>query len=149
MHAAHSETVLDTGQFRTLLDACRLQVERSSALLRQAQALLTELHEVRRGRWIDVALRAERPAAVGSQDEVHCSMWGCTRAGEFRPCFVVERGIRRILVSDMPVRVCSEHRADLDALLRRPDVLDRLRGQLCARGREEPRAVHVLFEAVN
>ncbi len=134
-------------RLQTVLDGCRLEMERSSALIRQAQALVTELQEVRRARWLRGAVPAERPAVV-TRDEVHCSMSGCTRPARFRPCFVVERGIRRILIGDMPVRVCSEHRVDLDALLRRPALLDELRRDLRVRGHGEPDAVHVVFDVV-
>ncbi len=76
-------------------------------------------------------------------------MSGCARPAPFRPCFVVDQGIRRILVGDIPVRVCSEHRVDLDTLLQRPAVLDKLRRKLRVRGRGEPDAVHVVFEVAN
>jgi len=133
-----------------LLDAARLEMERSAALVLEARTLLAQVEEAwsayRHGRAVPAV---PEPPPVVERERLGCLMSGCARPAPFRPCFVISQGIRRVLVGDMPVRVCSEHRVDLDALLQRPDVLDKLRKKLRVRGREEPDAVHVVFEVVN
>ncbi len=132
-----------------VLEAHRLQMERSGALVRRARALCARL---------DATLGASPlagpaaapipPRAAAAREEPRCVMSGCSRPARFRPCFVVNQGIRRILVTDMPLRVCSEHRGDLDALFRRPSVLEKLRRKLRGRRRAEPDAVHLVFDVV-
>ncbi len=133
-----------------VLDAHHRQMEHSRRLVQQALALCARLDAVSLLRGpVDSVVPAPAAPPSAAEEQAHCMMSGCARGAQFRPCFVIERGIRRILVDDMPVRVCSEHRVDLDALLRRPAVLDKLRRKLRLRGGEEPDAVHVMFEVVN
>ncbi len=132
-----------------VLDAHRVHMERSRVLLRRAQELCARLDARGAPSPAEEAVSAPTAPPAAAEGQPHCMMSGCPRPSPFRPCFVVSQGIRRILVSDMPVRVCSEHRADLDALLQRPAVLDKLRRKLRMRACREPDAVHVLFEVVN
>ena len=118
-----------------LLGADREQLDRSRRLIRSARAICARA---------DQALALPTPFLGLS-----CTVAGCGDSAPFRPCFVVEHGDRRVLVREGELRVCSRHRAHLDALFRRVPVLAALRRKLRERGRDEPDAVHVLFELVD
>jgi hypothetical protein len=118
-----------------LVSEARVLCARADALLAQPSALRDELPH-------------ESAPADDAGEELLCAWSGCGRTASFHPCFVVNHGIRRVLIGNLPIRVCSDHRVDLDALLRRPSILESLRQKLRGRGRVEPDAISVVFEVV-
>jgi hypothetical protein len=123
------------------LEAHRASMRRSRALLERARALCPAVDAGVPG--------APRAELVHGDPGLHrCTISGCSQPSPFQPCFAVGYGDERVLVRDLPLRVCARHRADLDALFQRPAVLDALRQRLLGRGRGAPDAVRVLFEIV-
>jgi hypothetical protein len=77
-----------------------------------------------------------------------CSFPACELASQFQPCFVVDYGEHRVVVRDIPLRVCVEHRPGLEALFGSEAVHAWLHRKLHERGLEEPDHVRVVFEVV-
>ncbi len=124
----------------------RDQMERSRAILARARACLSRLEAARpTSSSAPVARDAGSAGPARSRGERGC-MYGCSRPAPFQPCFVVGYCDRRVLVRALPLRVCAEHRAALDALFRRCSILEALREKLRGRGRDAPEAVQILFE---
>jgi hypothetical protein len=135
-----------------LLDRDRTQLERSRDLLDRARAKCSHLDDAA-SRANPVFVEGEAPAALapaptGEAARPRCNFTGCAAASRFSPCFVVDRGRHRVLVRDIPLRVCSDHRVDLEAMFQREVVLETLRRKLRAAGQGEPDSVRVLFEVV-
>ncbi len=130
-----------------LLEMHRVQMKRSRDVLERAHALGARL-DAALGTGASATPVARATRAVPARERVRCMVSGCSRPSPFRPCFVVGCGDHRVIVRDLPLRLCAEHRGDLDALFRRPSILDALREKLRARGRGPPDAVRVLFDVV-
>ncbi len=133
-----------------VLDAACRRLDASAALLLQARALLERIDAPVKARRLRSVPTPTEPLDEGREDVLpppRCLMRGCARPAPFRPCFVVSQGLHRTFISDMPVRVCSEHRVDLDTLFQRR--LDELGRKLRLRGHEPPDGVRVVFEVVD
>ncbi len=134
----------------SVLELGRASIQRSKALLRSSRALCSRIEAAHLA---SSAAPADLPAplaatAPAAQKAPRCTFPRCSRPSPFRACFFVRAGQRTLFLHDLSLRVCAEHRAELDALFRRASVLESLRRKLLARGRGAPEAVRVLFEAV-
>ena len=94
------------------------------------------------------ALRAAGATTATARKERGCAFSGCEHPARFQPQFVFGYPGRRLLVRDLPLRVCGEHRRALHALFRHSSVLELLRRKLVERRSAPPGSVRVHFELV-
>jgi hypothetical protein len=129
------------------IEATRKQIVASRELLRLAQQ--AEMDSV----WSGVSCQ---PGAAANEAQPHvapaargtCSFSGCAEHAQFQPCFGVDCGGRRVLLREIPVRVCEEHRPGLEALLRSEAVHGWLQRKLHANGLDDPENIRVLFHVI-
>jgi hypothetical protein len=94
------------------------------------------------------ALRASGARTATAREEQVCAASGCLQPARFQPQFVVGYPGRRLLVRDLLLRVCGEHRRALHALFQRASALELLRSRLAERRSDPPGSVRVLFELI-
>lgn len=125
------------GEAVAVLETQRVQLERSRALVERSRALCRPLRAV-----------PPAPEPDPAPDPLRCALSGCARPARFQPCFVLAFADRRVVVRDLPVPVCAEHRGEVDALFGRAPVIAALRRKLARLGRNAPDEVRVLFEVL-